>query len=183
MQVVRYTALVSGIFYGIVHRRTLQREADAHKAEKQAKQHESWVEQAKKEYAKKKEQGLSGLLSEAKDKVVSATSGGGLRGWALLLLAFKRQGVRYTTPRSTMLIHWYGVVCSQSYRTRKTRNSTSKSSCSTGRSRTHRQHRQLNTRAAIHHRHVLLPIPSILSLSNMCNTTVPSLTGQGTGTP
>jgi F-type H+-transporting ATP synthase subunit e len=76
-QVVRYTALVSGIFYGILHRRTLQREADAHKADQQAKQHESWVEQAKKEFAKKKEQGLSGLLTEAKDKVVNAATGSG----------------------------------------------------------------------------------------------------------
>lgn len=90
---MRYTALVSGIFYGIVHRRTLQREADAHKAQKEAKQHESWVEQAKKEFAKKKEQGLSGLLSEAKDKVVSATSGGAFWTYpAALPLLARAQG-------------------------------------------------------------------------------------------
>lgn len=77
-QVVRYTALVSGIFYGIVHLRTLRKEhaheLEAHKAH----QREKWVEQAKAEFKKKQEQGksgLKGLLEAGKEAVGQAGSG------------------------------------------------------------------------------------------------------------
>ena len=79
LQVVRYSALVGGIAYGILHRRTLQKEADTHAVEHEAKQRESWIEQAKQEYAKKtqgsKQGGLAGLLSGAADKVEQVTGG------------------------------------------------------------------------------------------------------------
>ncbi len=49
-QVVRYSALVGGIGYGIVHRRTLQAKEDV-KAAARAYQHkEHLIEQAKKAY-------------------------------------------------------------------------------------------------------------------------------------
>jgi hypothetical protein len=52
-QVVRYTALLSGVFYGIAHRRTLQKEADAAKLEHAAHDREYLIQQAKKAWADK----------------------------------------------------------------------------------------------------------------------------------
>ncbi|CAD6586376.1 MAG: hypothetical protein CYPHOPRED_003527 [Cyphobasidiales sp. Tagirdzhanova-0007] len=53
LNVVRYTALVSGLFYGVIHRRSLQKEVDLDKVKAAEHQRESWIQQAKKEYAKK----------------------------------------------------------------------------------------------------------------------------------
>jgi hypothetical protein len=52
-QVVRYTALASGIVYGVVHRKTLQDRFDAHAAEKEVQLRQHWLEEAKKAWAQK----------------------------------------------------------------------------------------------------------------------------------
>jgi F-type H+-transporting ATP synthase subunit e len=54
-QVVRYTALASGIVYGIVHRRTLFKQDILHKEQAAEKQRDSWISQAKKAYKEKVE--------------------------------------------------------------------------------------------------------------------------------
>jgi F-type H+-transporting ATP synthase subunit e len=53
LQVVRYSALVSGIAYGIFHRRTLQAKFDANAASAELKKREHWLEEAKAAWAKK----------------------------------------------------------------------------------------------------------------------------------
>lgn len=53
IQVVRYTALASGIVYGVVHRKTLQDRFDAHAAEKEVQLRQHWLEEAKKAWAQK----------------------------------------------------------------------------------------------------------------------------------
>lgn len=50
---VRYSALVFGVLYGIVHRRTLQSEFDQHAAQKEVQLRENWLKQAKEAWAKK----------------------------------------------------------------------------------------------------------------------------------
>ncbi|GAA6005099.1 hypothetical protein JCM11491_002578 [Sporobolomyces phaffii] len=50
---VRYSALVFGVLYGIVHRRTLQSEFDSNAAHKEVQLRESWLKQAKEAWAKK----------------------------------------------------------------------------------------------------------------------------------
>jgi hypothetical protein len=52
-QVVRYSALLGGVFYGIAHRRTLQREADAAKLTHAAHDREHLVARAKEAWAAK----------------------------------------------------------------------------------------------------------------------------------
>lgn len=52
MQVVRYSALVGGIAYGILHRRSLQAKYDEHVHHKAVKQQEDLIKKAKEEYAK-----------------------------------------------------------------------------------------------------------------------------------
>jgi F-type H+-transporting ATP synthase subunit e len=50
---VRYSALVSGIFYGIFHRQTLQAKFDASAAQAEIRKREHWLEEAKKAWAAK----------------------------------------------------------------------------------------------------------------------------------
>lgn len=50
---VRYTALLTGVFYGIVHRQTLQAKFDRHAADNELKKREKWLEEAKKAWAAK----------------------------------------------------------------------------------------------------------------------------------
>jgi hypothetical protein len=52
-QVVRYSALLGGVFYGIAHRRTLQKEADAAKLEHAVHQREHLIAEAKEAWKKK----------------------------------------------------------------------------------------------------------------------------------
>ncbi|EDP45361.1 hypothetical protein MGL_0350 [Malassezia globosa CBS 7966] len=52
VNVVRYSALVAGIGYGIVHRQTLQAKYDEHVQKMAIKRQEDLVKQAKEEYAK-----------------------------------------------------------------------------------------------------------------------------------
>ncbi|KAL7004370.1 F1F0 ATP synthase subunit e, mitochondrial [Cystobasidiomycetes sp. EMM_F5] len=74
LNVVRYSALGFGILYGIVHRRTLQARFNSDKAAQEAHQYEHWVEQAKKEYAAKQQEGsgLLGMLERGIDKAAGA---------------------------------------------------------------------------------------------------------------
>lgn len=53
LQVLRYTALASGIVYGVVHRKTLQDRFDHHQAEKETQLRQHWLEEAKKAWAQK----------------------------------------------------------------------------------------------------------------------------------
>ncbi|KAL4401108.1 F1F0 ATP synthase subunit e, mitochondrial [Malassezia pachydermatis] len=51
VNVVRYSALVAGIGYGIVHRRTLQTQYDEKIQQKAVKHQEDLIKQAKEKYA------------------------------------------------------------------------------------------------------------------------------------
>ncbi|ORY82409.1 ATP synthase E chain-domain-containing protein [Leucosporidium creatinivorum] len=53
VNVVRYSALVSGIFYGIFHRQTLQAKFDANAASQEVHKREQWLAEAKKAWAAK----------------------------------------------------------------------------------------------------------------------------------
>jgi F-type H+-transporting ATP synthase subunit e len=58
-QVVRYTALLSGVFYGVAHRRTLQREADEAKIEHAVHHREELIAKAKEAWKQKLAAGKS----------------------------------------------------------------------------------------------------------------------------
>jgi F-type H+-transporting ATP synthase subunit e len=60
MQVVRYTALLTGVFYGIVHRRSLQKVHDEEKRHHAVHEREDLIAQAKVAWKKKQESGKSG---------------------------------------------------------------------------------------------------------------------------
>ncbi|KDE04777.1 hypothetical protein MVLG_04831 [Microbotryum lychnidis-dioicae p1A1 Lamole] len=53
VNVVRYSALFSGIVYGFVHRRTLQAQFDSDAARQELHKREQWLEQAKKAWQAK----------------------------------------------------------------------------------------------------------------------------------
>ncbi|KAF7337577.1 ATP synthase subunit e, mitochondrial [Mycena sanguinolenta] len=55
LQVVRYTALFTGVVYGWYHRRTLQAAHDVHKIEAATHQREHLIAQAKEAWRKKQE--------------------------------------------------------------------------------------------------------------------------------
>lgn len=80
MQVVRYTALFSGIVYGFVHNRTLYKEAEAKKANAAIKQRESWIEQAKKEYAQKQQSSTGSTLRQLASSATGGLISGGDNG-------------------------------------------------------------------------------------------------------
>ena len=52
-QVVRYTALLSGVFYGIAHRRTLQKEYDEERKKHAIHEREHLIAEAKEAWRKK----------------------------------------------------------------------------------------------------------------------------------
>lgn len=54
VNVVRYSALLTGIFYGIVHRRTLQAKYDESTLSNEIKKREHWVHEAQKAWEAKK---------------------------------------------------------------------------------------------------------------------------------
>ncbi|KAI0803162.1 ATP synthase E chain-domain-containing protein [Irpex lacteus] len=56
VNVVRYTALLSGVFYGITHRRSLQKEHDKEKKHHAIQEREHLIAEAKEAW-KKKQQG------------------------------------------------------------------------------------------------------------------------------
>ncbi|KAK9900877.1 hypothetical protein P389DRAFT_166382 [Cystobasidium minutum MCA 4210] len=80
LNVVRYTALFSGIVYGFVHNRTLYKEAEDKKAKAAIKQRESWIEQAKKEYAQKQQSSTGSTLRQ----LASSATGGLVGGDSLI---------------------------------------------------------------------------------------------------
>lgn len=59
-QVVRYTALLGGVFYGIVHRRSLQKAHDAEVKHHAIHQREHLIEEAKAAFKRKQESGKDG---------------------------------------------------------------------------------------------------------------------------
>ncbi|KAI3626931.1 F1F0 ATP synthase subunit e, mitochondrial [Malassezia furfur] len=54
VNVVRYSALIAGIGYGILHRRSLQKDWDAKALQQEQKQKDELIKKAKEEYAKLK---------------------------------------------------------------------------------------------------------------------------------
>jgi F-type H+-transporting ATP synthase subunit e len=72
-QVVRYSALLGGVFYGIAHRRTLQREADAAKLTHAAHDREHLVARAKEAWAAKQ----ADKGSDGRTSLLAVVVGGG----------------------------------------------------------------------------------------------------------
>ena len=60
IQVVRYTALLGGVFYGIVHRRSLQKAHDAEVKHHAIHEREHLIAQAKEAWKKKQESAKGG---------------------------------------------------------------------------------------------------------------------------
>ena len=60
MQVVRYTALLGGVFYGIVHRRSLQKAHDAEVKHHAIHEREHLIEEAKEAWKKKQQSSKDG---------------------------------------------------------------------------------------------------------------------------
>lgn len=78
-QVVRYSALVGGIGYGILHRRTLQVKADVKAAHAEYKHKEHLIQQAKEAYKNRlvaKQSATGGTYSDS----ASAVATGWVRG-------------------------------------------------------------------------------------------------------
>ncbi|GAA5954538.1 hypothetical protein JCM21900_005981 [Sporobolomyces salmonicolor] len=63
VNVVRYSALLAGIFYGLVHRQTLQKDFDHHAAQKEVELRQHWLEEAKKAWADKQKKN-DGLITD-----------------------------------------------------------------------------------------------------------------------
>ncbi|KAH9969151.1 ATP synthase E chain-domain-containing protein [Russula dissimulans] len=64
VNVVRYTALLSGVFYGIYHRRTLQNAHDAEKAHHAKHERESLIAQAREAWKQKQAGDKDGVISD-----------------------------------------------------------------------------------------------------------------------
>ncbi|EMD42314.1 hypothetical protein CERSUDRAFT_129903 [Gelatoporia subvermispora B] len=69
VNVVRYTALLTGVFYGIVHRRTLQKQHDEERLQHAIHEREHLVGQAKEAFKKKQEEAKpkSGVITNPED--------------------------------------------------------------------------------------------------------------------
>ncbi|TFK56471.1 hypothetical protein OE88DRAFT_1729962 [Heliocybe sulcata] len=67
VNVVRYTALVSGVFYGIVHRRTLQKEHDEKKHHHQIHERERLIAEAKEAWKRKQETSKDSIVTDPED--------------------------------------------------------------------------------------------------------------------
>ncbi|KAH9996522.1 ATP synthase E chain-domain-containing protein [Russula vinacea] len=67
VNVVRYTALLSGVFYGIYHRRTLQNEHDAGKAHHAKHEREALIAQAKEAWKQKQAGNKDGVITDPED--------------------------------------------------------------------------------------------------------------------
>ncbi|KAL8276927.1 hypothetical protein RQP46_010655 [Phenoliferia psychrophenolica] len=63
VNVVRYSALVTGIFYGVLHRRTLQAKYESSSAAAEVKKREHWLADAKKAWAQKQANN-TGLITD-----------------------------------------------------------------------------------------------------------------------
>ncbi|KAF9245667.1 ATP synthase E chain-domain-containing protein [Melanogaster broomeanus] len=68
VNVARYTALLSGVFYGISHRRSLQKAHDQDKEHHAIHQREQLISQAKAAWRQKKESGKGdGVITDPED--------------------------------------------------------------------------------------------------------------------
>ncbi|GJE86227.1 ATP synthase E chain-domain-containing protein [Phanerochaete sordida] len=67
VNVVRYTALASGVFYGIAHRRSLQKAHDEEKKQHAIHEREHLIAQAKEAWKKKQEGSKDGLVTDPED--------------------------------------------------------------------------------------------------------------------
>ncbi|KAN0121612.1 ATP synthase E chain domain containing protein [Russula decolorans] len=67
VNVVRYTALLSGVVYGIYHRRTLQNSHDADKAHHAKHERETLIAQAKEAWKQKQAGNKDGVISDPED--------------------------------------------------------------------------------------------------------------------
>ncbi|THH19013.1 hypothetical protein EW146_g2078 [Bondarzewia mesenterica] len=65
--VVRYTALLSGVFYGIAHRRSLQKAHDEEKARHAIHERETLIVQAKEAWKQKQESNKGGVVTDPED--------------------------------------------------------------------------------------------------------------------
>ncbi|KAH8921746.1 hypothetical protein BT69DRAFT_1207509, partial [Atractiella rhizophila] len=62
--VVRYSALLGGIGYGIVHQRTLQKQKNLKDKLNEERKHDRWVHEAQLEWQRRKSAATSGVLDE-----------------------------------------------------------------------------------------------------------------------
>ncbi|KZV94863.1 hypothetical protein EXIGLDRAFT_715333 [Exidia glandulosa HHB12029] len=67
VNVFRYTALLSGVVYGIVHKRTLQAEYDAKKSHHKEHRREQLIEEAKRAWAAKQASSKSDVITDPED--------------------------------------------------------------------------------------------------------------------
>lgn len=67
VNVFRYTALLSGVVYGIVHKRTLQTEHDAKKAAHHEHRREQLVAEARRAWAAKQASSKSDVITDPED--------------------------------------------------------------------------------------------------------------------
>ncbi|KZT72969.1 hypothetical protein DAEQUDRAFT_722606 [Daedalea quercina L-15889] len=67
VNVVRYTALLTGVFYGIAHRRTLQKAHDEEVKHHAVHEREHLIAQAKEAWKKKQEGGKDGVITDPED--------------------------------------------------------------------------------------------------------------------
>ncbi|KAF9817969.1 hypothetical protein IEO21_03044 [Rhodonia placenta] len=67
VNVVRYTALLTGVFYGIAHRRTLQKAHDEEKLHHTIHEREHLIAQAKEAWKKRQESSKDGVVTDPED--------------------------------------------------------------------------------------------------------------------
>ncbi|KAL5519529.1 TIM11 [Sanghuangporus vaninii] len=67
VNVVRYTALAAGIFYGIAHRRTLQKQKNGQRAHEAVHQREELIIRAKEAWKRQSEQKKDDLVTNPDD--------------------------------------------------------------------------------------------------------------------
>lgn len=67
VNVVRYSALLGGVFYGILHRRTLQKERNETLAKEALHSREELIKKAKEAWKKKQEEPKDNLVTDPED--------------------------------------------------------------------------------------------------------------------
>ncbi|KIM88779.1 hypothetical protein PILCRDRAFT_813754 [Piloderma croceum F 1598] len=67
VNVARYTALVTGVFYGIYHRRTLQKAYDQEKEHRAIHQRQDLIAEAKEAWRKKREGSKDDVVTDPED--------------------------------------------------------------------------------------------------------------------
>ncbi|KAH8913510.1 hypothetical protein BT69DRAFT_1359047 [Atractiella rhizophila] len=64
INVVRYSALLGGIGYGIVHQRTLQKQKNLKDKLNEERKHDRWVHEAQLEWQRRKSAATSGVITD-----------------------------------------------------------------------------------------------------------------------